>query len=291
MNDFDTANQAEGDDTSMDTEAFDAGAENDGLEFDNESDDGSLEEGQAEEGEEFEEIEREGKKAKVPSWLKPELMMQQDYTRKTQELAEARRAFEAERASIQEADETELRLRGSLSQIDRQLAAFGKVDWNALNEADPFEAQKKFQQFQLLKDAKTQAQGLITELRNERTERQQQETARRLQEGAAVIAQQIKDWSPEKGAKLLDFGQKAYGFSKDDLDGIDDPRLVVVLHDAFQWREFQSKQRRGQNHAAAQNAKPAASVGRQSPPPTGLSDKLSADEWMRRRNAQLQKRG
>src|SRR5438093_10948162 len=45
--------------------------------------------------ERFEEIERNGKKATIPAWLKPELMMQADYTRKTQELAEARRAFES----------------------------------------------------------------------------------------------------------------------------------------------------------------------------------------------------
>jgi hypothetical protein len=240
--------------------------------------------------EELEEIERDGKKAKIPSWLKPELMMQADYTRKTQELAEARRAFEAERGNAQQAGEAELSAHANLTLIDRQIGQYSKVDWNAWHDSDPFEAQKAFAQFQLLKDARTQTLGYLGSIRQERTIREQQETAKRLEEGAAELARDIKDWSPQTAAKLMDFGQSHYGFSREDLDGIDDPRLVKVLHAACQWEEHQQKQRRAQSHAAAQTARPAAKVGGASPKP-GLDDRLSAEEWLRRRNEQLRKRG
>ena len=244
----------------------------------------------ADETEEQLEIERDGKIAKIPAWLKPELMMQADYTRKTQELADARRALEAERATSQHASDAELSAQANLSLIEGQIAHFNKVDWNAWHDSDPFEAQKAFAQFQLLKDARQQTEHYLGHIRQERTFREQQDLARRLEDGAAELARDIKDWSPQTAAKLLDFGQRHYGFSQDDLDGIDDPRLVKVLHAAFQWEEHQNKQRQAQRHAAAQTARPAAKVGGASPKP-GLDDRLSADEWLRRRNEQLRRRG
>jgi len=237
----------------------------------------------------FEEIERDGRRARIPAWLKPELMMQADYTRKTQELAEARRAFEAERGQVEQASQAELSAHANLSLIDRQIGHYSKVDWNAWHDSDPFEAQKAFAQFQLLKDARAQTLGALAQLHQERTLRAQQDTAKRIEQGAAELARDIKDWSPTTAAKLLDFGQSHYGFSREDLDGIDDPRLVKVLHAAFRWEEHQQKQKAAQSHAAAQTTRPAAKVGGASPKP-GLDDRLSADEWLRRRNEQLRKR-
>jgi hypothetical protein len=247
-------------------------------------------EGETEIEDDLEEIERGGRRAKIPTWLKPELMMQADYTRKTQELAQARRALEAERDTVQHTSQAELSAQANLTMIDRQIGQFGEVDWNGWHESDPFEAQKAFAQYQLLKDARTQTLGYLASIREERTLREQQETAKRLEEGAAELARDLKDWSPQTAAKLLDFGQRHYGFSKEDLDGIDDPRLVKVLHAAFHWEEHQKKQRLAQSHAAAQTARPAAKVGGASPK-SGLDDRLSAEEWLRRRNAQLRRRG
>jgi hypothetical protein len=43
------------------------------------------------------------------------------------------------------------------------------------------------------------------------------------------------------------------------------------------------------NLVAAQQVQPAASVKARGAPPAGLDDRLSPDEWVRRRNAQLRK--
>jgi len=238
----------------------------------------------------YEEIEEDGRKVRIPSWLKPRLMMQADYTRKTQELAEARRAFEAERATVQQASDAERSAEANLHLIDRQIASSQNVDWNAWHESDPFEAQKAFAQYQLLKDARVETLGYLGTLRHERTLQEQQDTVRRLEQGSAELARDIKDWSPTLAAKLLDFGQRHCGFSQEDLNGIDDPRVVKVLHAAFQWEEHQKKQRQAQRHAAAQTTRPAARVGGTSPK-SGLDDRLSPEEWLRRRNEQLRRRG
>jgi len=255
-------------------------------------DDGNPIEDQAEtEEEEFEEIERDGKKAKVPAWLKPELMMQADYTRKTQELAEVRKAVEAERTAFQQASEQEISARGNLVAIDNQLAQFAKVDWNAFHDSDPFEAQKAFTQYQLLRDARTQTETHLGRLQQERTVNEQREAAKRLEEGAAEIAKAIPEWSPTTAAKLVEAGQKHFGFSKEDLDGIDDPKLVIALNAAVKWFEHEAQTKKAKSIVKAQEVTPAAKVGRSSAPPTGLDDRLSTAEWTRRRNEQLLKRG
>ena len=239
--------------------------------------------------EELEEIERDGRRAKIPAWLKPELMMQADYTRKTQELAEARRAFEAERGEVQQFSEAERSAQSSLAIIDSQIDRFSTADWNAWHDSDPFGAQKAFAQFQLLKDARKETLGYLDVLSGERMVKAQQETAKRYDEAAAELARDIKDWSPQMAAKLFDFGQRHFGFSAEDMHDVDDPRAIKVLHAACQWEEHQAKQRQAQRHAAAQTARPAARVGGASPRP-GLDDRLSAEEWTRRRNEQLRKR-
>lgn len=291
MNMDDTANQVAVEDTDSSTLDTDTGAEAETQATDEpelDEDGNPIEKTEPED--DFEEVERDGKTAKIPAWLKPELMMQADYTRKTQELAAARQAFEAERQQLQQADASEMQARAQIAAIDAQLTNFAKVDWNAWSANDPFAANDAFRQYQLLKDAKAQVHGYLGELTDARTQAQQQEAAKRMEAGAAELARDIPNWSPDTAAKLMDFGQKHYGFSRQDLDGIDDPRLVKVLHAAFQWEESQKKQRAAKQVTAAQAVQPAANVAKASSPPKGLDDRLSAEEWMRRREEQLRKK-
>jgi hypothetical protein len=219
-------------------------------------------------------------------------MRQADYTRKTQELAEARKAFDAERQSLSQADEQELTARANIALIDRQLAQYAQVNWQQAFDADPFEAQKAFAQYQLLQQGKSQTQSFLERTSRERTERQQQETARRLQEGAAELQRDIPDWSPALSAKLQDFGAKTFGLTKDDFDRIDDPRAVKLLYWAQRGFEADTAAKKAKSIERQQEVTPAASAPKKGgTPPAGLDDRLSTDEWLRRRNAQLAKRG
>jgi hypothetical protein len=246
---------------------------------------------------EEEEIELDdGLKLKLPKSdaekLRLAAMRQADYTRKTQELAEARKAFDAERQSLSQADEQELTARANIALIDRQLAQYAQVNWQQAFDADPFEAQKAFAQYQLLQQGKSQTQSFLERTSRERTERQQQETARRLQEGAAELQRDIPDWSPALSAKLQDFGAKTFGLTKDDFDRIDDPRAVKLLYWAQRGFEADTAAKKAKSIERQQEVTPAASAPKKGgTPPAGLDDRLSTDEWLRRRNAQLAKRG
>lgn len=231
-------------------------------------------------------------------------LRQSDYTRKTQEIAEERKAVIAEREAVQaerqrvaEASEQELNARANLRLIDSRLAEYAKIDWNAWHDSDPLEAQKAFSQYQLTKDARARAQEYVSGLHQERTqaekarsEAERQEAAARLQESAAVLARDIKGWGPDLAAKLMDFGQKEFGLSREELDEVDDPRLVKVLHAAFQWNEHQSQQKKARANVTAQAVRPAATVAKASAPPKGVDDRLSAEEWVRRRNEEVRRK-
>jgi len=223
--------------------------------------------------------------------LRQAMLRQADYTRKTQELAETRKAFEVERDTHNQMSEQEKAATTQLTLIDHQLQQYASVNWQAWEQNDPFGAQAAFRQYTLLKDARGQITGNLQSMAQQRTLQQQQETAKRLEQGAAELARDIKDWSPTKAAALVEHGKTRYGFSKDELDSVDDPRLIKVLHDAYQWNEHQKKQKATKQVQAAQAVRPAAKVGSPGVPQNKLADNLSTEEWMRRRTEQLRKKG
>jgi hypothetical protein len=237
----------------------------------------------------YEEIEVDGVRHRVPGALKGAFMMQADYTRKTQEVAELRRAVEAERAAVREAGAEEASAQARIIALDDQIARFGRVDWDSWENDDPFEAQKGWRQFQQLQQIRGQAAGQLAQLTRQRSLEEQRETARLIEQGRAELARDIRGWSDTLAASLLETGVKQYGFDRAEIEEFTDPRMVKVLHDAHQFQILQGKQKQAQRHAAAQGARPAARVGGGSAPPAGLDDRLSADEWARRRNRQVRK--
>lgn len=293
MADETATNPVDGEDTANATlpETQEVEAQDDQQEFD---DDGNL---VAQEPED-EEIELDDLKLKVPKAaaeklkaLKEGNLRQEDYTRKTQALAEDRKAVQAERDAVAQASQAEIGALAQVGAIDQQLANFQKVDWDAWENEDPFEAQKGWRQFQTLQQNRQQAVQQYTGLRQKREFDAQQATAKRLEAGRVALARDIKGWGPELGEALLSTGVKEYGFERSEIeDSFDDPRLIKVLHDAHLYRQSLTKTQKAQTRQAEQTAKPAAKVGGGSAPPAGLDDRISTAEWMKRRNAQDRKR-
>ena len=236
-----------------------------------------------------EEIEHEGRKYLVPKALKPLLLMQADYTRKTQEVAEQRRAVMAERQALHQTSQAELDAYAHATTLAGRLAQYQQVDWRAWHESDPFAAAAATSDYQMLRDQHQAALGRLSQLHGQRNFLAQQDTARRMEEGRAALAKEIPGWSEDLKARLIGFAA-GYGFSRDELDDLEaDPRVAKVLHAAFTGSTTAETARKVHNLVAAQQVQPAASVKARGAPPAGLDDRLSADEWMRRRNAQTRK--
>jgi hypothetical protein len=291
--DTDTTNLVGGDDRSLATVGDDVGVGAEGVSPDTFELD---EDGNPIAPPEDEEVEVEdGLKMKVPRDLaqkvKEGFLRQSDYTRKTQEVAELRRAVEAERQSIHQASEAEIGARAALAAIDQELAGYARVDWDALEVSDPLEAQHHFRVYQQLQTSRQQAIGAYQNALSYRVSATQQDTARRIEAARAELTgdPEIK-WSPQKAAEVLTGAQQHYKLEPTEVDeGFQDARLVRILHDALQWQAHKAKAAKAQGHVSAQQVKPAARAGGSSPPP-GLDDRLSADEWVKRRNDQVRKR-
>lgn len=246
------------------------------------------EEGEAEP--DFEEIDVNGVKHKVPAALKGEFLMQQDYTRKTQELAEQRKAFEAERQQFGELSQVEISAQADVVAIDKALAEFKTIDWQRWQASNPQAAQRAFTDYQLLKDQRQDALGNYHAAREQRTTQEQRASAERLRQGMDTLGRQIPGWGQEKARAILDFGQKQFGFSQAELSAIDDPRVIVVLNAAFEAANTKQTKQIATNVAKQQAVKPAVKVGGGKTPGRPVDDRVSTDAWMKARDAQVAKR-
>jgi len=199
--------------------------------------------GQATEPEiETEEVEHDGKKYSIPKALKPNLMMQADYTRKTQEVAELRKSLETERTQIRQANEEMMTARATVMAIDAQLAQYQQIDWNTLSQQDPVRAQQLFIDQSQLKDRRQQAVGMYSQLEQQQSLRTQQEFAKRAEETKTVLQRDVKDWGPELERNLVGFAKElGYQDQQIQMALATDPASVKLLHMAYQFKQTLQK--------------------------------------------------
>lgn len=187
----------------------------------------------------------------------------QDYTRKTQQIAEVRKQTEAELQAVRAEREQYAQLLSAL-EAQVQQATQPNIDWDRLYQEDPIEwvRQRELMRENQEKNAAIQSEKQrLSQLSQQ--EQMQQRQAMLQQEQEALIAA-IPEWKdPKKAAAekamLVQFGQKA-GFSPDELKNVVDHRAVVMLRKAALYDQMMSK--RGQIKPVTNNgprpAKPGA---------------------------------
>ncbi|CAB4147424.1 hypothetical protein UFOVP515_26 [uncultured Caudovirales phage] len=186
----------------------------------------------------------------------------QDYTRKTQQIAETRKQVEAEASAIRAEREQYAQLLGALKQ---QLeSADTPIDLERLRYEDPIEW---VTQRELLRDK----QDKLAAIQSEQQRLSQLTAQQRAQEMQAHLASQqealiqaVPEWKDSKKAQaekalLVEFGKKI-GFSDEELKNVYDHRAVIALRKAALYDQMMSK--RGQIKPVVNNgprpAKPSA---------------------------------
>ena len=163
-----------------------------------------------------------------------------DYTRKTQEVAEARKAVEAERQKIEEA----ARLRDTYAQrlqVIEQMLSQGEKgeDLAALKESDPIGYAVKIAE-------QTEREKQLAAVRAEQqriAQQQQAEQSQRLQAHLQAEALKLQEAIPEmadpaKGQAIktdIRNYAKKIGFSDEELAQVYDSRAVTALYKAMQF--------------------------------------------------------
>lgn len=267
--------------------------------------DGAPDEGQPED--DTEEVDWDGAKYRVPKPLKDALLRQADYTRKTQELAEQRRTVEqhftalTQQAELQQAT---LEHRVNLRTVEQQLQQFQNTDWSAYSANYGAEATAAaMASWQQYRDAKAELEGAIAKTESEARQISERSTANAIAQAEQVLSREIEGWSPQLVTTLAGYAAENFGITPQELrdsvintDGTADTRTFKVLarlHKAeTELAQLKAQTTKAQQAAKQASVTPAKAVGQRAGGyKPGLDDSLPADEWLRRRNAQLARAG
>ena len=185
-----------------------------------------------------------------------------DYTRKTQQVSEERRAFQAEADLVRTERQQYSQLLGSLKAQLQQNAA-PQQDMDRLYHEDPIEWVK---QRELVRDAEKVHAAINSEqqrLSTIQAQEQYQSMQAHLAQQQDALLKAIPEWGNPDKAKaektlLIEWGQKL-GFSSDELKNIFDHRAVVALRKAALYDQMMSK--RGNIRPAVNNGPKPAKPG------------------------------
>lgn len=168
----------------------------------------------------------------------------QDYTRKTQQIAEARKQTDAELQAVRAEREQYAQLLSALESQVQQVAQ-PNIDWDRLYQEDPIEWVR---QREVMRDNQEKAAAIQSE-KQRLAQLSQQEQAQfmqqKLQHEQEALLAAIPDWKDPKKAQaekalLVEFGQKI-GFTPDELNGVVDHRAVLMLRKAALYDQMMSK--------------------------------------------------
>ena len=168
----------------------------------------------------------------------------QDYTRKTQQIAEVRKQVEQEAEAIRAERSQYAQLLGAL-QVQVQQAAEPQIDWDRLYQEDPIEWVR---QKEVMRENQEKARAIQSEQQrlNQISQQEQAQTMHQfLAHEQEQLLKALPQWSDPEKAKaeksmLIAFGQKA-GFAPDELKNIFDHRVVSVLRKAALYEQMMSK--------------------------------------------------
>ena len=235
------------------------------------------EELQDSDGEQSDEVEAEEEEDKPPSFtvkvdgknvevtleeLQKGYSREADYTRKTQQVSEERRAFAAEAELVRTERQQYSQLLGSL-QAQLQQNAAPQIDLDRLYNEDPIEWVR---QKELARDAEKVHAAIHSEqqrLSHIQAQEQYQSMQAHLAQQQDAMLKAIPEWANPDKAKaektlLIEWGQKL-GFSSDELKNIFDHRAVVALRKAALYDQMMTK--RGNIRPAVKNGPKPAKPG------------------------------
>lgn len=182
-----------------------------------------------------EEVEYEGNKYRLPKELKDAFLRQSDYTRKTQEVAEQRRTFEAEQSAFKQQSEVAQRHIqdiASVYSLNAQIASLEAEYAKAQQDGDFIKTGELYQQRGFLIE---QRNGLASQIQanEQRVSQEAQQTfAKRYAETNAQLAKEIKGWS-EVAPKVAAFAQEN-GVTQEELRVMaTNPHLAKLVHKAY----------------------------------------------------------
>lgn len=178
--------------------------------------------------------------------LREGYMRQQDYSRKTAEVArqreavqeEVRKGVEGERAAyfqtLQMLQDT------VVSTMDAELK---NANWSELATNDPATYvrldNRRKEMDRVLNDIQSKQQEVIRQRDAERAQVRNQQAAKSVK----ILEEKIPGWNDSLYQKLMKSAQDTYGYKPDEVGSWVDHRAFEVLHDAIEYRNLKSQKK------------------------------------------------
>lgn len=206
---------------------------------------------------------------------------QQDYTRKTQELANQRKTIEQQSQELQQRDAIYAQL---LPKMEAQLKGelVNEPDWNSLYDDDPIAYVREKQIWDEKKEKLTAVSAEQQRLQQEAYAQQQQQIAHVVQDGQQRILQIIPEWknaeiaSKEKSA-IRDYGINVLGYSAQEMDAIYDYRALLGLRNAWlNSKTVEATKKKPTQKAPARVARPGSTSRKKSLAPAQRAKQVLA---------------
>jgi len=219
------------DDESIDTEPEEE--DDDDSESDQTDDDDADSDDDSEVASDTVEVEYDGKKYAVPAEIKDAIMRDQDYTHKTQALAESRKAYEAEQEDFKqyvEASRANSEKMAELSAIDRQLKDYESIDWNSYYDTDLAGATKLRHQMEQLGQARNALIQDVQVAEQHRTQLHNENMAKTAQRTDEAMKSEIPNWGDELKTELGKFAVDVIGFAPEAVSRAVRPQEIKTLY-------------------------------------------------------------
>lgn len=188
---------------------------------------------------------------------------QQDYTRKTQELAQQRKIIEQHQQELAQRDAIYAQL---LPKLEAQLSAdlANEPDWNKLYEDDPVGYVREKQLWDERKEKLKATQAENQRLQQEALVKQQQQLAQFVEYGQQKLLEIVPEWkNPEIAQQeklaIRDYGINTLGYTPQEMDAIYDYRALLGLRNAWlNNKTVEATKKKPTEKAPARVARPGA---------------------------------
>jgi small-conductance mechanosensitive channel len=220
-------------------------------------------------------------KAKVAEWREGHLR-REDYTQKTQQLAELTRQAAAINEAFQvqkQFDDQIAPKRDELARVKHQLSQFKAVNWADLDVQQHLSLRSQMEQ---LKDTANELEGQIKAEQSKFAESTVSKKRELLETGHRYLASAIKGWNEQTQESAIS-AARSVGFTDNEIGSVIDPRFVHMAWKAAQFDKLQS-------------GKPAAVAAVQKAPPVvkpgaSLGTGVAAESKYRDARSSLKKSG
>lgn len=213
-----------------------------------------------------EEVEYEGKAYKVPKELKPAILRQADYTKKTQEVAAVRRQFEdksmfvaAKEQLMNAASEDIAELRATEKELER----FKALDWQQLHAADPAQAFALMQRQKQLEDTVADKRGKLGQMAQHAQKIVSEHRDKQWEIAAKAAYERLGKISKDDDDLLTREVYSAAADASEAKSRFADPQTLVWAFKAAKWDALQKA--KPELNKKASEARPMKSASRSAP--------------------------